>query len=95
MNWSNAYNLLTGEPAAQAALISLAWNCAALGGNTALLSNLLCNMLHPTGVFQMLDAAGEPVPTEALPLLPKLTRRFSGPGYLEQTGYIPAECEGL
>lgn len=70
MRWSDAFLALQGEPAAQAALISLAWNCAAQSRSSALLSNLLCNMLHPTGVCRMLDYAGEPIPPDAMPLLP-------------------------
>jgi hypothetical protein len=74
MNWNDCFWLLQGEPAAQAALLSLAWNEAAQSGNAALLSNLHCNMLNPNGVCMVLDAAGVPVPPESLPLLPKSLR---------------------
>ena len=65
MNWSNAYYTLLGQPKMQAALIGLAWLTGHDSGNAALLSNLLCNMLHPTGVCQTMDAAGIPLPAEA------------------------------
>ena len=67
MNWINAYCTLLGQPKMQAGLIGRAWMTAHDSGNAALLSNLLCNMLHPTGVCQTMDAAGIPLPAEAIP----------------------------
>jgi hypothetical protein len=67
MKWSDVFHMMAGQPQLQAALIGLAWIKADESGDMALLSNLLCNTLHPTGVCQTLDAAGVPVPAEALP----------------------------
>ena len=67
MSWSEVFYMMAGQPQLQAALIGLAWMTAHDSGNAALLSNLLCNMLHPTGVCQTMDAAGIPVPAEAMP----------------------------
>ena len=67
MSWCEVFYMMAGQPQLQAALIGLAWIKANESGDTALLFNLLCNMLHPTGVCQALDFAGVPVPPEALP----------------------------
>lgn len=66
MSWSNLFYMMSGRPQLQAALIGLAWITAKESGDIALVSNLLCNMMHPTGVCQALDFAGVPVPPEAL-----------------------------
>lgn len=70
MKWSDVFYSLQGDPLAQCLLISLAWRCAAQSGRPDLMSNLLCNMLHTTGVCQVLDYAGEPMPSDAVALLP-------------------------
>ena len=60
MSWSNLFYMMSGRPQLQAALIGLAWITAKESGDIALVSNLLCNMMHPTGVCQALDLAGVP-----------------------------------
>jgi hypothetical protein len=60
--WSSLYYRLQAMPQRQALLIATAWMAAADSGNTALLSNLLCNTLHPTGVLQTLDCSGVELP---------------------------------
>lgn len=68
MKWVDVYYAMSGREQMQAALIGLAWITAGESGNAALLSSLLCNMMHPTGVCQTMDAAGVPVPPQALPM---------------------------
>ena len=70
MKWTDAYNLLMGFESHQAMLLSMAWGCAAEWKDSALLSNLLCNMLKPYDVCYRLDCAGVPIPPEAIPSLP-------------------------
>jgi hypothetical protein len=68
MSWSNLFYMMSWHPQLQAALIGPAWIKAQESGDMALISNLLCNTLHPTGLCQALDFAGVPVPPEALPI---------------------------
>lgn len=67
MKWSDVFYMMSGRPQLQAALIGLAWIKANESGDLALVSNMLCNTMHPTGVCQALDFAGVPVPPEVLP----------------------------
>lgn len=62
MNWTSVYKQIGVNPSAQAELISIAWQSASVSGNQALLSNLLFNMNHPTGILQTMDYSGVPVP---------------------------------
>ena len=62
ITWSSLYYSLGGAPQRQALLVATAWMAAANSQSAALLSNLLCNTLHPTGVFQVLDYSGVPLP---------------------------------
>ena len=80
MNWTDCFWSLQGNEAAQATLLSVAWYEAAHSGRAALLSNLHCNMLNPSGVCMVLDADGLPVPTDVLPLLPNLSLSRKTPG---------------
>ncbi len=61
--WSAAFSAMLGDPPSQAALIAQAWAAAAQSGNAGLLSTLLCNTSHPTGICQALDFAGIPAPS--------------------------------
>jgi hypothetical protein len=58
--WSAVFQAMHADPSGQAALISQAWAVAAQSGNSALLSNLLCNMNSPAGICQTLDFSGIP-----------------------------------
>lgn len=69
MNWNDCFWMLQGNLAAQASLLSLAWNEAAQSGNDALLSNLHYNMLNPSGVCMALDAARIPLAREMATML--------------------------
>ena len=60
--WTSLYYRLQAMPQRQALLVATAWMAAVDSGNTALLSNLLCNTLHPTGVLQVLDCSGVELP---------------------------------
>jgi hypothetical protein len=60
--WSDVYPLLQGMPERQALFVALAWMAAVDSKQPALLSNLLCNTLHPTGVLNSLDWAGLELP---------------------------------
>ena len=60
--WTSLYYKLQAMPQRQALLVATAWMAAVDSGNIALLSNLLCNTLHPTGVLQVLDYSGVELP---------------------------------
>jgi hypothetical protein len=60
--WTSLYYKLQAMPQRQALLIATAWMAAVDSGSTALLSNLLCNTLHPTGVLRTLDCSGVELP---------------------------------
>ena len=69
MNWNDTFWMLQGNLAAQASLLSLAWNEAAQSRNDALLWNLHSNMLNPAGVCMALDAANIPMKAEMAAML--------------------------
>lgn len=62
LTWTSLYYMLQAMPQRQALLVAAAWKAAVDSGNAALLSNLLCNTLHPTGVTNMLDYSGVELP---------------------------------
>jgi hypothetical protein len=62
LTWTSLYYMLHAMPRRQALLVATAWKAAADSRNAGLLSNLLCNTLHPTGVLQVLDYSGIELP---------------------------------
>ncbi len=62
LTWTSLYYMLQAMPQRQALLVAAAWKAAVDSGNAALLSNLLCNTLHPTVVTNMLDYSGVELP---------------------------------
>jgi hypothetical protein len=62
LTWTSFYYILQATPQRQALLVANAWMAAVDSGNAGLLSNLLCNTLHPPGVLQMLDDSGIELP---------------------------------